>query len=281
MGIPAYEWEIHGNDTGIGIFNSNTSQNPMTIAPGALNDSLFIAATGVGLGTPNPAAALHVRKTAQASTAEVMARFNITDDALAYLQISNGSTTNGQFIPRMLSRSTGTSAAMLIDAIITTDSGSGPAIAYNANKAAGGALSTRPLVAYRNNGVAKVTIAADGTITSTGAIVSPAINTPSSRALKHDIVELESKKAGDALRQLTPVEFVYNDDEAARKRIGFIAEDVPDLVANAGRNSVPVMDIVATLTRVVKDQQQTIDEQKKLNAELLKRLAALESKMQD
>lgn len=143
---------------------------------------------------------------------------------------------------------------------------------------AGGALSVRPLVVYRNNSVAKVTIAANGNVTGTSFISS------SSRDLKDKIADLPSDKAAAALRELNPVEFVYKDDETADPRIGFIAEDVPDLIAEPDRKSVPVMDVVALVTRVVKDQQQTIDEQKmsiaqqqKTIDELMKRLQALES----
>ena len=40
--------------------------------------------------------------------------------------------------------------------------------------------------------------------------------------------------------------------------MGFIAEDVPDLVATEDRRSLSPMDIAAVLTRVVKAQQQQI-----------------------
>src|SRR6185295_13282329 len=73
----------------------------------------------------------------------------------------------------------------------------------------------------------------------------------------------DSDKASTALRQLTPVEFVYKDDATAEPKVGFIAEDVPDIVAEPDRKSVPVMDVVALLTKVVKDQDRQIEEQKK------------------
>jgi len=45
----------------------------------------------------------------------------------------------------------------------------------------------------------------------------------------------DSAKASAALQQLTPVEYVYKDDPTAEGRVGFIAEDVPAIVANADR----------------------------------------------
>ena len=105
-------------------------------------------------------------------------------------------------------------------------------------------------------------------------------------ALKRDIVDLDSLKASSALKELTPVEYTYNDDPSGEKRVGFIAEDVPEIVANADRKSVPIMDVVALLTRVVKDQQQTIDEQrktiddqKKSMEDVLRRLTIVEKQM--
>ena len=45
--------------------------------------------------------------------------------------------------------------------------------------------------------------------------------------------------------------------------LGFIAEDVPGLVASTDRISLSTMDIVAVLTRVVQEQQQKIAELEK------------------
>jgi hypothetical protein len=52
--------------------------------------------------------------------------------------------------------------------------------------------------------------------------------------------------------------------------VGFVAEDVPDLVARPDRKTLSPMDIVAVLTRVVQEQQQRIEE-------LTAKLAALEA----
>ena len=39
------------------------------------------------------------------------------------------------------------------------------------------------------------------------------------------------------------------------RHVGFIAEDVPDLVASEDRKGLSAMDVVAVLTKVVQDQQ--------------------------
>jgi hypothetical protein len=55
------------------------------------------------------------------------------------------------------------------------------------------------------------------------------------------------------------VQFNYRNDDA-ETYVGFIAEDVPELVANKDRTSLSPMDIVAVLTRVIQAQQARIEE---------------------
>ena len=88
----------------------------------------------------------------------------------------------------------------------------------------------------------------------------------SSKTGKENIVDLTAEEALRVLAALEPVRFNYKAD-AADEFIGFIAEDVPDLVASKDRKGLSAMDIVAVLTKVVQAQQQRIDE---LEAELLK-----------
>jgi hypothetical protein len=42
--------------------------------------------------------------------------------------------------------------------------------------------------------------------------------------------------------------------------VGFIAEDVPDLVATADRKGLSSMDVAAVLTKVIQQQQRTIED---------------------
>ena len=99
-------------------------------------------------------------------------------------------------------------------------------------------------------------------------------NDGSSREVKENIVELTSAEAQEAFEKLAPVKFNYtfNKDETY---LGFIAEDVPDLVAVNGRKSLSPMDMVATLTKVVQDQQKALQEQKSAIVELRDEIAKL------
>lgn len=98
----------------------------------------------------------------------------------------------------------------------------------------------------------------------------------SSRTLKDNIVDLPAADAFQAFALLKPVTFSYKTDPTER-HVGFIAEDVPDLVATADRKGLAPMDIVAVVTKVVQDQQKTIETQQAEIADLKTRLARLEA----
>lgn len=80
----------------------------------------------------------------------------------------------------------------------------------------------------------------------------------SSRANKENVRELTRTEATTTLIELQPVHYNYTVD-SAEHHLGFIAEDVPDLVAMQDRKSLSTMDIVAVLTKVVQEQQRRIE----------------------
>jgi len=81
----------------------------------------------------------------------------------------------------------------------------------------------------------------------------------SSRDRKKDIADLSLEEALQALAGLQPVQYRYKNGDP-ETYVGFIAEDVPELVAMDDRSSLSTMDIVAVLTKIVQEQQQRIDE---------------------
>ena len=88
----------------------------------------------------------------------------------------------------------------------------------------------------------------------------------SSRQYKENISNLTQEEAIAALEGLNPVKFNYKVQKD-EQYVGFIAEDVPDLVATRSRKSLSPMDIVAVLTKVVQQQQKKITElEARLNA---------------
>lgn len=94
----------------------------------------------------------------------------------------------------------------------------------------------------------------------------------SSRKLKDNIEALPLDKALEVVQSLEPVTYTYKA-EPSEPQVGFIAEDVPELVATRTRTELSPMDIVGVLTKVVQDQQSRLDaqeEQLKKQNELLK-----------
>jgi hypothetical protein len=108
---------------------------------------------------------------------------------------------------------------------------------------------------------------ASGAYCSSGGVWTNA----SSREYKKDIKDLTTDEAVDTLKGLNPVKFNYkaSSDE---QHLGFIGEDVPELVATKDKKGMSSMDVVAVLTKVVQEQQKTI-------AELSKKMSELERKL--
>ena len=96
----------------------------------------------------------------------------------------------------------------------------------------------------------------------------------SSRDYKNDISLLTNDQAAMALAKLQPVTFRYKS-EKNDQHVGFIAEDVPDLVATPDRKGLSPMDIVAVITKVVQEQQKTIAELQKMIEEQNKEIENL------
>ena len=112
-------------------------------------------------------------------------------------------------------------------------------------------------------GIGTNTIAVGDTITvangahlTTGGVWTNA----SSRELKDHIQTLSTEDANKALAALSPVRYVYKNS-GDEEYVGFIAEDVPDLVAMNDHKSLSPMDIVAVLTTVTKDQKAKVAEE--------------------
>ena len=141
-----------------------------------------------------------------------------------------------------------------------------------------GSLTNHPV--YLNvKGVWKMQINADSSITTAanGAhLTAGGVWTDgSSREFKENIVPLTAADADAALKALSPVQYNYKVDKNER-HVGFIAEDVPELVATQDRKSLSPMDIVAVLTKVVQEKSQIVEEQQKTLEALSATVARLE-----
>ena len=97
----------------------------------------------------------------------------------------------------------------------------------------------------------------------------------SDRRFKHNIQPLTQSQGLDFVLKLKPVSFVYNSKETGEKTIGFIAQDVQDVMKQANMSTseydlVPVMnevegtlgvnytELIPVLTKAIQEQQEII-----------------------
>jgi hypothetical protein len=161
-------------------------------------------------------------------------------------------------------------------------------VAFGGGNAAGNAATQIDLYTAPNPttpvGTSRITIKGNGNVgIGTGTPVQPlqmasgahvtvggVWTDASSREYKENIKGLKVEDAFETLKGLNPVTFDYKSSPG-ESHVGFIAEEVPDLIATKDRKGLSPMDIVAVLTRVVQ-------ELKARNEMLEERLMALEGK---
>ncbi len=83
----------------------------------------------------------------------------------------------------------------------------------------------------------------------------------------------------NAFSKLKPVGYNYKN-EPDHRYLGFIAEDVPNIVADKNRQGLSPIEIAAVLTKIIKHQQNVLNEQKRTRDQLLKEIVELKNKIQ-
>jgi hypothetical protein len=116
---------------------------------------------------------------------------------------------------------------------------------------------------------------ASGAHVTTGGVWMDA----SSREYKENIKGLKVEDAVETLQGLNPVTFSYKVCPE-ENHVGFVAEEVPELVATKDRKGLSPMDIVAVLTKVVQEQQKIAQEHSKTISVLLGKVVELERMLQ-
>ncbi len=258
-GFTAQTWDIAGNEANFFVRDvTGGSRLPLRIRPGAPTSSIDVAASGkVGMGTASPASNLHVFGT---STTDVF--IGVGEDPLG---------------------TTGTQSALTIG---YGGNSLGQATGFFNVRPDSNAVAPNPSLRFFTANVQRMILDFQGFLGL--GVASPAFpidhssgahltvggvwTNASSRALKQDIRDLGTTEAVETLKNLQPVKYAYKVDPNER-HVGFIAEDVPSLVATPDRKSLSPMDIVAVLTKVVQEQQTTI-------GELKARIDQLEAKKQ-
>ncbi len=247
-GFTAQTWDIGANEANWFVRDvTGGSRLPLRIRPGAPTSSIDIAASGkVGIGTASPAGNLHVFGT---STTDVF--------------VGVGEDPNG---------TTGTQSALTIG---YGGNSLGRATGFFNVRPDTNAVAPNPSLRFFTANVQRMILDFQGFLGL--GVASPAFpidhssgahltaggvwTNASSRDLKQDIRDLGTTEAVETLKNLQPVTYTYKIDPREH-HVGFIAEDVPSLVATPDRKSLSPMDIVGVLTKVVQQQQSTIDELK-------------------
>lgn len=235
--FPGNDWRIIINDTTNGgkslfaIEDSTAARRPFTLEAGAPANALYVEDGGnVGLGTATPVTNLHVvdgntptlRLEQDGSAGFTAQTWDLAGNEANFFvrDVTNGSTLPFRIKP-------GSKNATLF-------------------------IQPEGRVAINTDQTPAHNLHVEG-----DALITGNLELGSSRTIKNNIYNLDAATAHDAFNKLQPVRFHYNN-APEEESLGFIAEDVPALVATKNRNSLSTMDIVAVLTKVVQEQQETI-----------------------
>ena len=238
----ASKWKIATQaNGGIGLRDMLSNNDPFSIDANAPTDSLNIADNGnIGMGTNTPSAKLDVQWSGSNTAGDgltnllVLSATNseVDKSSDAGFKLLNGDTSKGW---NFRTNNGGDS----FQATLQGTGGSEFTITNATTDVSGTEL-------HLGNGAKNI-----------GGLWINA----SSRALKENIKELSTQDALAAFHKLQPVTYNYKSDKKEQV-VGFIAEDVPELVAIQSRDGLSSMDMVAVLTKVVQEQDRSLAETK-------------------
>jgi len=307
-GFPYVDWQLTANDSASGGANKfsiddvTNSRTPFTVIAGAPNNALFVSSSGrVGFGTSTPVLDLHkvsgntpgLRLDQDGSSGFSPQTWDIAGNETNFFVRD---VTGGSKLPLRIRPGAPTSS---IDIASNGNVGLGtasPDYTFEVERTGAGAL----MVATRTDG-AQMEFSASGSFgiagTRTNHPVKLRVNLTdvmqlnatgnyiqmlqgggyydgnwvngSSRELKENIKNLTTDDAVEALDGLNPVRYNYKNNKE-EEHVGFIAEDVPELVAMKNRDGLTSMDIVAVLTKVVQEQRKAISRLEERIAQLEK-----------
>jgi hypothetical protein len=292
--FPKNDWQITANGSNNGdlsyfrIDDVTNSRVPFTIEAGTPSNTLYVDSTGrIGIGTSTPVVDIHavsgntptlrleqdgssgftaqtwdlagneanffIRDVNHSSHLVFRIKPNAPEDSIFIDTDGVGFGTDNPGFPIHLLTNSSTNAA-----IVAQRSG-GATNFINATATTGTfGTTTDHDVRFVRQSVFQMDLIGDSDIVmADGGGYDGTWNNASSRELKENIKDLTVDDAMEALAGLKPVTYNYKADKE-EDHVGFIAEDVPELVAKKNRKSLSSMDIVSVLTKVVQEQQNTI-----------------------
>ena len=322
--FPTNDWQITANDSSNGGANKfsiddiDGGRTPFTIEAGAPSHSLYVDDGGkLGLGTSTPVVDAHIvsgntptlRLEQNGSSGFTPQTWDVagnetnffvrdaTNGSTLPFKIKPGAPTNNFYMAADGDIGIRTASPQYPVHLITDNTinaeivaeRSGGAQTYISGGSSRGFFGTKNNFPLRLivNDVFRMELATDDSLTMASGATCTATGVwtnASSREYKENIQTLTSKEAMETLEGLSPVKYNYKVDKED-KFVGFIAEDVPELVASKSRKGMSPMDVVAVLTKVVQEQQKLAREQQELAreqqhtiSELKERIDVLEGK---
>jgi hypothetical protein len=252
-GFTAQTWDVAGNEANFFVRDiTGGSRLPFRIRPGALTSAVDISSSGTGVGGVATAVGTYVTPLQVISAATAGGFMRMYDSDATYeiggMWLPNSTPTTGWVVGKdntgqlVLRYGSGASE----QAALTNAKDAGTGIFVNTSGYIGLGTESLPSAPIDHS---------NGASLSVGGVWTNA----SSRSYKQNIKDLDSADAMSALNDLQPVTYEYKA-APEEHHVGFIAEDVPEIVATPDRKGLSSMDIVAVLTKVVKEQQKTIDQ---------------------
>ena len=255
-GFARNDWRILINDQASGgtdyfaIEDSTAARIPFRIEAAAPTDALRVDSAGnVGFGTDNPITEQHIR---DGDSPTIRLEQDRSDGFTAQTWDVVGNEVNF-YIRNVTHGST-------LPFRISTNSANN-VLTIMGNRVGVNTFSPASPYSLHVNG---------DTLVSGKAFLGANIEIGSSRKGKNDIRDLTLEEAQEALHMLAPIQYRYKT--SSELQLGFVAEDVPDLVATDTRESVSPMDFIAVLTKVLQEQQKVVEEQQKQLDELEQQL---------
>jgi hypothetical protein len=272
-GYPKQIWDVVGANANFILQDYTNSQQPFSVEAGTPTDTLYLANLGaghVGIGTANPDANSKLDIRSSLLNGLLMKR---PDASAHYLRVE---TTAGVFRSGVQGNGDAQFGALSVGKGLNLIAGGTTKVLVNSAGQMSFGNTPPAITSHALIHQSGATLTLGGTWTNA-----------SSRVLKQDIEPITSEEARDTVRALQPVGYRYKN-ELDERYVGFIAEDVPDLVATNDRKGLASMDITAVLTKVVQDQDRELSVeretnalQQKLIAELSERLLKLEQTLGD
>jgi len=308
--FPYNDWRITINDSANGgasyfrVDDATNNKSPFTIEANAGTNTLYVDSTSrVGIGTSTPVVKLHVT---HGDTPALRLEQNnslgwtpqtwdvagnetnffirdVTHSSHLPFRIKPSAPENSLFIAADGSVGLGTEAPDYPFEVKRTGTGAqmvatrtdGAQLEFSASGSYG-------IAGTRTNHPFRLRVDNQTIMDLSGTTVAPIItmadglgsynagwNYSSSRELKENIKNLTTDEAMETLAGFTTVKYNYKIRKG-EQRVGFIAEDVPDLVASKDRKTLNPLDIVAVLTKVVQEQQKNISKLEERIAQLEK-----------